>query len=193
VLIAYAAFRLFTPSAVAITWDSISMTQIGSVFTVTGGTSYRLFLFGLIAPNTGAKTISLSWTGGSSDAIAMGAVSVFNADQTTGWNNNSTATGTGTPSTITLTTTVDSMAIVGHADDNGSALVIATGTEDWQERALNGNYGMARNPAVGASTSVSWTLTGSVVWGEVGVNVIPFATALTPDLMVPTAGPSWII
>lgn len=179
VLIGVACFftTLANVGTVSMTWDGVSMPQIGVGLDVAGIIS--VFLFGRIAPNTGAKTIQVSWTGSeATNPQILGAVSVYNADQATGWNNNITNTGTSTAMTVTVTTTNGDMAIAGAADNNSAGSApINHGTQDWQDRAFNGNYYGGRNPAVGASTQIDWTLGTSVQWGIAGVNVLQAAVA----------------
>jgi hypothetical protein len=188
-LIGYAGFRTITPTSIAMTWAGTSMTQIGT--TLSDGTD-SIALFGLIAPATGAQTLSVSWTGGTSNPVVLGAVSLFNCDQTTGWQNNTSATGTGTSASITITTTSGDMAIAGHVNNNATGTSIATGTSDWTETAFNGNYAQAHNAASGASTAVAWTLGSSVAWANIGVDVMQFSSGgstCTPTIALMGAGP----
>lgn len=59
VLIGWVGFRGVTTSAVAMTWNGVSMTAIGTKVTAAGGL-YEMYLFGLINPDTGAQTLSVS-------------------------------------------------------------------------------------------------------------------------------------
>lgn len=55
-------------SNVAMTYNGVSMTQIGTK-TVGGAANVDVYLFYLIAPATGANTFAASWTGNSSGSI----------------------------------------------------------------------------------------------------------------------------
>jgi hypothetical protein len=173
VLIGYVAFRTLVtePSAVAMTWNSVSMTQIGSKVNF-GGSPYAIWVFGLIAPATGAQTISTSWTGGNVDSVALGAVSLYNGDQTTGWQNSGSDTGTSTAPSSSVTTANGNAVVVCHGNDNASSTVINQGTSAWIEGALNGNYAMAYKLSTTTPETVSWTLGSSVAWGNFKVDVI---------------------
>lgn len=166
-------------SVTAPTWSGTSTTLITSAST----TNAQTFLYGLIAPATGAQTISVAWSGAASN-IALGAVSLFNADQTTGWHNSGTDTGTGTSASSTITSANGDMAIASHCNDNASGTSIGTGTSDWIETAFNGNYAEARNPASGASTTIAWTLGSSVAWANAKVDVIAFSGGSTRGLFM---------
>jgi hypothetical protein len=171
-------------SNVVVTWDQTgtpqTMTQIGSAFVNANISLEQVYLFGLLGPTVGAKTIQVSWTGGN-ERMLLGAVSVFNADQTTGWQNFAVATGSSTASSLDITTASGDLAIAGHDCNNPSSTVINVGTSDWIDTASAGNGAMARNPAVGATTTISWTQGSSKEWAVLGVDVIQAAAASTVD------------
>jgi hypothetical protein len=174
VLIACIAFRTGDPTGVAITWNGVAMTAIGSEVEIAGGQG-SVYLFGLIAPDTGNQTISASWTGGT-QTVALGAVSLYNADQSTGWQNAGSDTGTGTSALSTVTSANGNMGVVGHVNDNASGMSIAQGTSAWIETDLNGNYAQGYRASAGATVVVEWTLgESSVAWGNSKVDVIAFA------------------
>jgi hypothetical protein len=153
------------------TWNGVSMTQIGTIQTPG---AREIWLFGLIAPATGAQTISASFTGGAGTDVVLGGLSFFDADQTTGWQNFSTNTGTGTSTSVTVTTANGNALAGGIPDDNGSSTTITSGTQDWDERALNGNYGGAHKLTTSGSDSLAATLGSSVGWAWAAVDVIAF-------------------
>lgn len=157
-------------AAVAMTWNSVAMTAIASA---DAGTK-SVHLFGLIAPTIGAQTLAVTWAAGTHDVV-LGAVSVYNAHQTTGWQNNTSATGTSTSASVTITSASGNMAVAGLIDNNASSAVIAAGTKDWDERSLDSNYGGGHNASVSSSTAVTWTLGTSVLWRVIGLDVIAAA------------------
>jgi hypothetical protein len=175
ILIGYIAFRGLSSSAVAMTWNGVSMTAISGASSLGLAGAYDIYLFGLINPDTGAQTLSASWTGGSASPVVLGAISVYNADQTTGWQNGGSDTATGTSASSTVTSANGNMAIVGHVNDNASSTTINTGTSAFTDTAFNGNYAMGYNASSGASTTVAWTLGSSVAWANVKVDVIAFS------------------
>lgn len=177
VLIVFVGFAGITSSALSVTWNSVPMSPITSMAALAS--SYDLYLYGLIAPATGAQTLAVSWTGGTAASIWLGGVSVFNADQATGWDNAGTDTGAASPASSTITTTNGDMAIAGHVNNNGGSTAISVGTSDWIDTAFSGNAAQGRNPAVGASTVLTWTYTGAFAWGNVKTNVRQF-TGGTP-------------
>lgn len=177
VLIAFLCGSDPTPvTSPAVTWDSggtnQAMTLIGSAH---NGTSLgQIFIFGLIAPTTGSKTISASWTGTIGTCV-LGAVSVYNADQTTGWQNaGNDGPTTGTAVSCAVTSANGNMAIVGLVDTNATSATITAGTSDWDERAYNGNYNGGHLASTGGTTTLTWTLGTSVEWIAKKVDVIAF-------------------
>lgn len=173
VLICDALFDVDTTQAgtVAMTWNGTSMTAIGAG--VDGAGSRSSFLFGLIAPAAGNNTLSMTHTGTAGITLAVGCVSVYNADQSTGWHNNASNTGTSTGPTLALTTANGEMAVAGRADSNSTApRTVSSGTLDFDDGNFDGNYGMAHKAATTASTTITWSLNSSVAWLMHGVSVM---------------------
>lgn len=152
----------------ALTWAGQAMTSIGTA-TTAGGRSTRLY--GLINPSTGAQTVSMTFTG-TAGAVAIGGVSLYNTEQTTGWRNFNSATGSSVNPTVTITTIATSMAVAGFADDNASSFTITSPSVlDWNERAFDGNYQGGHNLSTGTSTVIAGTEGTSVGWAVAGVEV----------------------
>lgn len=174
ILIGFWAIRgsVANVGTLSMSWDSVAMTAIGTLFELAGASTYQMQLFGLKAPNTGNKTLSSAWTGGGNSDVALGAVSLYNCDQTTGWSTNGTDTATGTAASSDVTTVSGDMAVVGHVNDNASSTTINVGSSAWIETALNGNYAQGYAAASGTTTTVSWTLGNSKAWGHVKVRVL---------------------
>jgi hypothetical protein len=117
-------------SGVTVNWDSTgtnqSMTQIGTV--AASDATSNVFIFGLIAPTAGNKTLSVSWTGSSYyvgiEASYSGAKQTSIATTFTGVATNATTpTTTGNypaPSGMAITTTSGEMAILAAASLNGT-------------------------------------------------------------------------
>jgi hypothetical protein len=162
------------------TWNGVSMTQIGTGLDTPAGVR-SVFMFGLINPDTGNQTLSCGWSGAVSPNVALGAISVADADQATGWQNAATNTGTSTAMTVAVTTTAGELAVVGAADNNAGSATIIDGVSAWNERDLSGNYQGGYNQAIGASTSASWTLNISVAWACQGVSVMQAVVVPKPQ------------
>lgn len=186
VLIIYVGFSS-AATITAVSWNGVSAfgNFIGKVTTSAGAREFSLY--GLIAPATGNNSLSCSFTGSPND-IALGAISLYNADQTTGWRNFNSATGTGTAPTVTITTTATSMAAGGFCDNNASSFAItAPATADWDERNFDGNYQQAHSLASGSSVVLAATLGSSVEWAVGGVEVFAVATGPAVNTQQPIA------
>jgi hypothetical protein len=176
-------FQDNNPGTVAMTWDSVSMTQLTSD---TVGGVLSVFLFGLKGDtnvHTGAKTLSVSWTSGTTATVYLGAKSVYNCDGTTGWHNTTTANGTSTAPSITITLGAGDMAIAGHGNNNATSTAINSGTSDWIDTSFNTNAAQANN----TSGTISWTLGSSVAWDIVGTAALASSgggTTCAPTLML---------
>lgn len=177
VLIGVAVFSHAKASmgTVAMTWNSVSMTAIDSE--ELSGSNGSVYVFGLIAPDIGNQTLAVTFTGGLSTAIYLGAVSVYNADQSTGWQNVGTDTGTSQAPSSTVTTANGNMAIVSHGDVNASTIVINQGTSAWIDNAVTNNAAQCYVASVGATAICSWTLGTSVNWRNIKLDVIAASTA----------------
>lgn len=162
---------------VTMTWNAASMSQLTHL---DNGTLESVYLFGLIAPAGGNNTLSCAWTGTHAGDTYCGAVSLFNADQVTGWQNVGTDTATGTAASSTVTSANGNMAVVGHQNDNANSTTINVGTSAWIDTALNSNSAMGYHASSSGSTVVSWTLGTSVVWMNVKADVIAFGGGGSP-------------
>lgn len=168
-LLAYVGFFATGFTITAMTWNGVSMLPIiGTKITGGGG---ELHCFGLIAPAGGNNTLSATWTGGS-NTVCMGAISLYNVNQTTATQNNSSDTGTGTSASSTVTSASGNCAIIAHMNNNATTTTIAAGTEAWIETALNGNYALAYRISTTTSTVLTYTLGSSVTWANFKVDVI---------------------
>ena len=175
--------NLATTGTVTMTWDSggtnQTMTTLTSVNSV-GGTVRSIYLAALLAPVTGSKTISAAWTGTHSTSTYLGCISVYNADQITGWRNIGTDTGSSTSPSSTVTTASGNMAIVGHSDDTASSVTINTGSSGWIDVCCASNAAQGYLASVSGSSVISWTLGSSSPWAHVKVDAMQFSAHGSP-------------
>ena len=179
VLIGVAVFDTIAAilGTVTMTWNSVSMTPLTST---DFATLRSIYMFGLINPDTGNQTLSVSWTGATNTFYSyLGAVSVFNADQGTGWQNVGTNTGTSTTPTSVVTTTSGNMAIVGHGNNNATTTNITNGTSAWIDTNGSPNAAQAYLASVSGTDTISWTLGTSVEWANLKADIIAAVAADT--------------
>jgi hypothetical protein len=156
-------------SAEAVTWNGVSMTLISRQTVATGA---AINVFGLKNPASGNQTLAASWTGGSAGDTVLGAASFADVDQTTAWQNVGTDTATSTSASSVVTTASGNMAVAVHFNDNASSTAISSGTSDWVEGALNGNYAMGHKASASGSETITWTLGSSVLWRNIKLDLL---------------------
>lgn len=162
------AYRETGITITGVTWQGVAMTQIGTAQAIGGG---EITQWGLIAPATGNGALVATFTGGSA-TMCMGAVSVYNVNQSSATQNSGQDSGTGTSASSTVTSASGNMVIVGHINDNATSTTISAGTSAYTETDLNGNYAAGYRVSTSGSTVVTWTLGSSVAWGNVKVDII---------------------
>ncbi len=168
------------PTSVTVTYGAQSLSQIATVKANGQSFNGNLFLFGLIAPLTGAHTITV--TPNATTDMVCGGVSFAGCDQTTGWTNLTTATGSSS-GTGTVTGTVPSVAtgdwslgVSAAAND----LVSNAGTSLWNCHENNGQTvgnGAAAYSSSSGSNAINWSQSVSGTWAWLGVELIAAAAA----------------
>jgi hypothetical protein len=162
-------------TASAATWDSVSMTLVSSAN--NAGTNGRVEIWGLspIGAHTGAKTFSVSWTGGAAQT-AIACRSWTGVDQTGGATsfpngNSTTSNGQGGTVSVVVTSAVGDAVVAGHAVDSDSYASV-NNTSIFLDNGP-ANISAAANRAAGAAGSVtmSATLTGGNIANRVAVGV----------------------
>jgi len=161
----YASGSLTTP---AMTWNSSSMTAVGTPLTL--GAGFVLYMFAIDDPASGNQTLATTWTGGAVD-IATGCIAVAGSS---GWQNpNNAGPTTSTAPTLTITSANGNFAVAALADNNSPSATIGGGaTSAWNERDLNGNFNAGYLASSSGSTVISWTIGSSVEWGVTGIDLV---------------------
>lgn len=177
ILMAIAAFSNGATSVGTVTfsWNGVTFPTV-SVQEFDSANRYLVIGVLITDANiaTGNQTLQVAWTGAHAQTTYLGAISMYNADQTTGYRNNVTATGVSTSPALTIATANGNMTVTGWYDANASSpfTLGAVGVLDWDERAFNGNTQGAHNAATGSSDAWTATLSISVGWAVVGLDVI---------------------
>lgn len=174
VLIVAFISRTDAVGTVTATWDGVTMDVIGTAN--PAGSLGLIRLFGLKNPNAGSKALVATWSG-SADTITMHGWSLYNADQTTGYQNFASNTATSTAlSTGAITSTSGNMVVAAAFDDNASGGTFSGGaTSDLRDGRFDGNYHGAHQASAGASVTMTGTLGAMVFWLTGGVDVIAFS------------------
>lgn len=154
------------PTSITATWNSVSMTSVGSPAVSSNITAAAFYLTN---PTTGSHTLALSWT--NSADIYVGAVSFKTTNTSTCVNTGdytTTVTGTG-PHTITVTSGANDATVASYIT-NGSTPTVNFNLM-WADSALNpggaGNYQLG-----GTSNGHVFTGGGGTLPTGVGVHVV---------------------
>lgn len=164
-----------TNDVTAVTYNSVSMTQIGTVLTNTSTARY-ISQWGLVAPASGSNTITI--TGGTNhDSQAISAIGV---EQTIPYTNVTTNSGTSTTPAITLTTTETGSYIFGMDFQGGDVGTAGTNTTKLNTSMSNDYQGFysSTNAVDSTSGTLNVTLGSSLEWDFKAFSLNP-ATLLT--------------
>jgi hypothetical protein len=171
-------------SAVSLRWDSAgtnqAMTQVAS--STLGGNSS--FLFGLLSPTSGLKTLSASWTGSGAATLYVMSFSGTATDTiANAFKNANSATGATTAVALTGSSAVGNVNVIGVGDESGNSVNSLSATGSTSLFNITTNNGGAGAYAPGAA-SVAWTATLAVTdnWSACCIDVSAPASTLTPIL-----------
>ena len=169
-------FNLKLVSAITAVWDAggtnQSMTEIGHQ--ASSATPYGLvYLFGLVAPTAGNKTLTMSWT--TNSEFGMNAISFGNVDQTgggTSFANVVTADLTGTiPTVIVTSNSNDAVVGVFSLGNNVNNIGAPDNTQLMFDNA--GAVGYAANWATGAASVIlSCTAGANAPYAAIGCDIV---------------------
>jgi hypothetical protein len=163
-------------SSPAITWNSVSMTQIASA---TDSASIWVYLFRLVNPASGNQTAAATWT--TNSPSNLGCIAFSGVNQTTPEVSGDTTTATGSstaPSTGAVTSTSNDATLgVAGAEDTGAASIAfttpETQTASWRDTTstTNETAGAGTYALGGTSNTHSFTLTESQTWAAIGIHI----------------------
>ena len=168
ILIVGVSYRTGGTSITGVTYGGQSLTFIGGI-SVTGG---RVELWYIVAPLTGTNDVVVSGTG-KKEKIA-GATSWTGVHQTTPLGAAAFATGTSiTPSVNVTSATGEVVVDTVEATDSASLAVGGAQTQWWN--VSQGSYlGGGSSESGAATTTMSWTLSGSFDWS---IGAVPLKQA----------------
>lgn len=153
-------------------WDSTGTNQLMTLLgTVSISANAMIALFGLRNPTSGNKTFSTSWTTATSCTVF--GISFTGVDQTSNaaaFKNFNSATGTSTAPSVTITSATGDAVVAWFMHDNGS-FDFSSLNNTTLYNGSGVNSGAANRAAGAASVAMSSVLTGSDIWGALGVDV----------------------
>ena len=155
-------------TSISVKWDVAGANQTCTLIkSAVNGSTAKAELYGLVAPASGNKIVTVSWTG--SAEFNVSAFAVTGADQTGGvttFPHSTSASGTGSP-TITITSAVGNMT----ADSGGSSSnwSVPTQTQVYINNTNGSVVGCGSRAAGAASVVHAWTDGG--IWVLVGTDI----------------------
>lgn len=161
------------PTMTSTTYNGTSCTLVGSTKAV--GTTSLMGLWYLLAPATGANTVSITF-GGSSTIKCRGCSTSYTGTNQSAVDNTAEGSGSGNNPSVSITTNADNSWV------NGMLGYLAVGTATASLTARAGyvtqtstkgameDTNAAVHPA--GSQAVGWTLTNSNLWG---ISIVSFA------------------
>lgn len=169
------------------TYNGVSMSSVAKRTSNNDVGAGFAQMFSLIAPSTGANTVSISITVGSCVTFEGGSVSFTSVNQTTPISNTNTAFGNSTPASVTVTSAVGNMTI--DVACGGHTFTASNTTNRWRLNINNdsGAGNAAQSTAAGsASVTMTETLDVSEAWGIIGTNINALAlVSRLPILGIP--------
>jgi hypothetical protein len=166
-----------TITAPAVHWDSSgtnqAMTSIANLGTSGGGV--RIELWGLIAPTSGNKTLTVTWTTTGNVAVVACSWTGVNATFGTAFTGHTAVDNSNTAATITNTITSSSTHQVMAIESNDGSSGTASSVNQTSLGLISSFTNIAGNMAAGAA-SVSMTYTNSTSTSRlvsVGVDISP--------------------
>lgn len=155
-------------SVTAVTWNGVSMTALG---VANSGQINSVYLFGLVSPDNGSQTISITYSGDGTFAGTVWGAS-YSASGTPTLGTPVTNSGTGTTAStgsVTCPSGGDVAAVMHHNFSSTDPTLTSSGTSDLATRASNKPYAVAHH---NATLDFTWgTLSSSQLWGAIGVPI----------------------
>jgi hypothetical protein len=177
-----------TLSAPIAHWDTAGtnqlMTQIGSIIT-NGAIDQHVALFGLVAPTSGNKNFTLSWTG--SSGVYVDLIAFTGVDQTSvavAFPHFNSAVGTASPASVPITSATGNYTAATFTANGAADLTTLNFTNLFGPDLTDPNGSGAANYTTGAATNThTCTLSATGSWLACGCDVL--ASGGAADVLMP--------
>lgn len=183
ILIAVVTFDRVLPTITQFQWDKLGTPQNLTAITgatATNGTTSSTVIYALLNPTSGAKQLSITWTGTSEATLAS--ISFTGADQTSvavACPHGTGATGNTNSAAVTVTSAVGNQ-VVGSYVTNASGTISATNNNNIFIDNAGTNVDAAANYADGAASvalNASITVVGN--WSAAATDILAAAGGVT--------------
>jgi len=160
-----------------VTYGGTSMGAAAQSAVFGSGNQNDVRLYVLAAPSSGAQTVSINFSSGSSCFVAGGSITVTGGNTTTAARASNKAAGTSTTPAVSVTSVSGDLVIdIAATADNNITLTGAGGGQTIQvaNKAGGGNrLSMSTITATGATTNLSWTIASSNAWANQAASFQP--------------------
>jgi hypothetical protein len=163
-------------SAVTAVWDSGGTNQSMTLIKSFSGTPGTIYVFGLLAPTTGSKTLKVSWTFQGNALVAVAGLTGVDQSAISTSFTSFTTSGAAATASVAVTTATNNGAFAIGLDDNAGAS--ASGGSNTVINLTNfiANVGDAiahyQVTSGAGSVTLSYTPGGGANWIYAGVNVV---------------------
>lgn len=177
-----------TNTVSSVTYNGAPLTKIGNIACASGG-SCDEELWYMVAPATGAHSVIVTASGSSN--IYAGAVTYYNANQSSPLGTPVTNTGGSSPSSVTVSSSTSQTIVDGITDWSNGGLGSASAGQTQLWRLGGPNSGTSSKPGAAGSTTVGWSINYGN-WAAIAVPVNSVgssgADTLTDRLHITAAG-----
>lgn len=157
-------------------YNGIAMTRLTSK-TFNGNDNF-LYVYYLLNPPSGTHTVTITTGTNSNNTQVGGATSWSNVDQSSPFGTPVSASGSSTNPSVTASTVSTQVVVDALAKDGGypytQSISAGSGqTSYWTDTGSFGydGGGMSSKGVSGASTTMSWTLSPSMLWGLIAIPI----------------------
>jgi hypothetical protein len=176
-LVTIDTFRNGTPTTVtSITYDGTAMTQLATVLYSASNPQVRSYVFYLINPSSGTKTISVNFA--SSTQAVGGSIIYINVNQTNPFDASITNSGAGTSEVASLTASGSyGKMLFGHQGSYGAGSYIvadeSSQTNRWSQFSQIYKGSGSEKSVTNGAVSMSWTTSTATNWVAIAVLLRP--------------------
>lgn len=156
---------------ISVTWNSTSVPAVTGTLIFDGGATATTQIFCLANPATGAKNLTVSWTGTGPGNIDYVGYEFSGADQTTPCQHGTSGASTTATASLPVTSATGNtvIAIYGTTGTNFSTF---TGASLFTNTAGNFINDCANTTPGAATTTISYTQTATSNWAQSAVDIV---------------------
>lgn len=160
----------------AVTWDqggtNQSLSSLGTAIATGDGVS-KVYLYGIVAPTSGLKTLRVSCSPSGTGEIFVCGVSVAGADQTGGvttFAHYNTATGNSATGSVTITSASGNITV--EMTSGPEVMSSPTQTQVFVNNSGSFTSAGASRAAGAATVTHQWTFASAVQWAVAGIDIV---------------------